>query len=167
MIPQPNPTISLTMFPIFSLPNELIDAIVSAVGDRPTLLSLAQSCSRLQPFAEAQLFKNIHIHDGPSISRLAKSLEQPLRRVRAVEHLEVAPTRHSWDGIALMPELVGRFARLESFKLESPMINTGSRPSWWSDGIMGEYMALFAGNRARGVRQGAAFECLTSCKLLF
>jgi hypothetical protein len=145
------------MFPLFSLPDELIDAIVSALDDRPTLLALAQTCSKLQPFAEAQLFKNIYIRDGPSVSRLAKDLEQPPERVRAVEHLEVTPTTHSWDGIALMPELVGRLVRLKSLKVESPMINTGRRPSWWSDGVMGGYMDLFAGN--------GALRCLTSCKL--
>ncbi|KAH7082072.1 hypothetical protein FB567DRAFT_530534 [Paraphoma chrysanthemicola] len=153
------------MFPLFSLPNELIDAIASAVDDRPTLLALAQTCSKLQPFAEAQLFKNIYIHDGPSVSRLAQSLEQPPERVRAVEHLEVTPTKHSWDGIALMPELVSRLTRLKSLKLESPMINTGRRPSWWSDVIMAEYMDLFAGNAASGVWQKGAFECLTSFTL--
>lgn len=161
LIPQPTPDHKPMMFPIFSLPNELIDAIVSAVGDRPTLLALAQTCSRLQPFAEAQLFKSVYIRDGPSVSRLSKSLEQPPERVRAVEHLEVTPTMHSWDGIALMPELIMRLARLKSLKLESPMINTGRRPSWWADEIMVEYMDLFAENGARG-----ALECLTSCKLL-
>jgi hypothetical protein len=152
------------MFPLFSLPNELIDAIVSAVDDRPTLLALVQTCSKLQPFAEAQLFKNIYIRDGPSVSRLARALEQPPGRVSAVEHLEVTPTVHSWRGIELMPELVGRLARLKSLKLESPMINSGRpminsrrKPSWWSDGVMVEYMDLFAGNGLLG--------CLTTCRL--
>jgi hypothetical protein len=154
------------MFPIFSLPNELIDAIALAVDDRPTLLALAQTCSKLQPFAEAQLFKNVYIHDGPSVSRLAQSLEQPPGRVRAVEHLEVTPTMHSWEGIALMPELISRLARLKSLKVESPMINTGRRSSWWSDEIMVGYMDLFAGNVASGVWQAGALESLTSCKLL-
>ncbi|KAH7070373.1 hypothetical protein BKA63DRAFT_75676 [Paraphoma chrysanthemicola] len=153
------------MFPIFSLPNELIDAIASAVDDRPTLLTLAQTCSKLQPFAEAQLFKNIYIHDGPTVSRLAQSLEQPPERMRAVEHLEVTPTMHSWDGIALMPELISRLARLKSLKVESPMINTGRRPSWWSDEIMVGYMDLFARNAASGVWQAGALECLTSFTL--
>jgi hypothetical protein len=147
------------MFPIFSLPNELIDAIVSALADRNTLVALAQTCSKLQPFAEAQLFKSIYIRDGPSVSRLARVLEQPPGRVKAVQHLEVTPTQHSWGGIDLMPELVGRLARLKSLKVESPMINTGIKPSWWSEGVMVGYMDLFAGH--------GALECLTSCKLAF
>jgi hypothetical protein len=153
------------MFPLFSLPNELIDAIISDLDDRPTLLALAQTCSKLQPFAEAQLFKNIYIRDGPSVSRLARDLEQPPWRVRAVEHLEVTPTMHSWGGIALMPELVGRLVRLKSLKVESPMINTGRKPSWWSDGIMVGYMDLFAENEARGVWREKALGLLTSCRL--
>jgi hypothetical protein len=144
------------MFPLLTLPNELIDAIVSVLSDRGTLLAVAQTCSRLQPFAEAQLFKNIFIHDGPSVSRLARDLEQPAWRMRAVEHLEVTPTMHSWPrGIALMPELVRRLARLKSLNVESPLISSGVKPSWWVEGTMVEYMDLFAGN--------GTMECLTSC----
>jgi hypothetical protein len=145
------------MFLLLSLPNELIDAIVSALDDRPAILALAQTCSKLQPFAEAQLFRTIYIRDGRSVSRLARDLEQPPERVRAVEHLEVTPVMHSWRGIALMPELAGRLTRLKSLKLESPMIKTGKQPSWWSDGVMVEFMDLFTGNRA--------LEYLTSCTL--
>lgn len=152
------------MFPLLSLPNEIIDAIVSAMEDRPSLLALAQTCSRLQSFAESQLFKNIHIRDGSSVSRLARDLEQPPWRVRAVENLEVTPTMHSWRGIAMTPELVGRLARLKTLKLESPMINAGKLPSWWSDEIIVGYMDLFAANKGSDVWRQGALACLTSCK---
>jgi hypothetical protein len=146
------------MLPLLFLPNELLEDIVSTLSDRATLLALAQTCSRLQPFAEAQLFKRVIVHDGPSVVRLARDLEQPPWRMKAVKNLEVTPTMHSWPrGIALMPELVGRLVRLESLKVESPLIMSGEKPSWWADGIMLEYMDLFAGN--------GMLECLTSCRL--
>ena len=141
---------------MFPLPNELIEAIVLAVEDRPTLLALAQTCSKLQPFAEAQLFKNVYVRDGPSVSRLTRDLEQPPWRVGMVEHLEVTPTMYLWRGIAQMPELVGRLPKLKSLKVESPMIKAASKPSWWSDEIMVEYMDLFAGDRASRVWQEGA-----------
>ncbi|KAF2865025.1 hypothetical protein BDV95DRAFT_612988 [Massariosphaeria phaeospora] len=169
------------MSALFSLPNELIDAIVSALSsDRPTLLALAQTCSKLQPFAEAQFFKNIYIRDGTSVTRLAQHLEQPPWRVRLVEHLEVTPSMHSWrGGIALMPELVGRLAGLKSLKVEAPMIKTKRMLSrWpeegqihftrvahsgaslnWSEEVMVPLMDLFAGNGE------GALGCLTSFTL--
>jgi hypothetical protein len=146
------------MSPFFSLPVELIDAIVSVHDDRRTLLALAQTCSTLQPFAEARLLKNIYIHDGQSVSRLARDLEQPPWRLRVVEHLEVTPTMYSCGGIELIPELIGRLARLKSLKVELPTINTARKPSWWPDGMMVEYMGLFMGK--------GALDCLTSCRLL-
>jgi hypothetical protein len=146
------------MFPLLTLPNELIDAIVSAVGDRPTLIALAQTCEKLQPFAEAQLFKDIYIHDGSAVKRLAMNLDWPPWRAKAIEHLEVTPSMHSYRGTEEMPELIAGFKNLKRLKLEAPMINSGTKPSWWSEEIMGQYMDMFSG-RSEGLGR------LTSCKL--
>jgi hypothetical protein len=94
------------MSPILSLPNELIDAIVKEL-DHPTLITLAQTCEELQLIAEAEIFKEIYIRDGPSTTRLASLLEYPLERFQAVKHLEVTPVVHAWRGIEQMPELLG------------------------------------------------------------
>ncbi|KAJ4294155.1 hypothetical protein N0V90_007845 [Kalmusia sp. IMI 367209] len=138
------------MFLLLSFPNELIDAVISNLTDRPTLLALAQACQKLQPLAEAQLPRYICIRDGPSISRLTRVLEQPPWRVRAVEYLEVTPSMHSWKGVETMPVLVGRLGRLRSLKVEAPMINRARKPEWWADGVMDGFMDLFAGNGALG-----------------
>jgi hypothetical protein len=146
------------MFPLLTLPDELIDAIISAVADRPTLIALAQTCEKLQPFAEVQLFKDIYIHDGSAVTRLEMSLEQPPWRVEAVEHLEVTPTMYSYRGTEVMPEFIARLNKLKRLKVEAPMINSGSKPSWWSEGIVGQYMDMFGGRSEGLVR-------LTSCEL--
>jgi hypothetical protein len=79
--------------------------------------------------------------------------------MRAVEHLEVTPTMHSWPrGIALMPELVARLARLKSLKLESPLIRSRAKPGSWAEGFMLVYMDIFA--------EKGTLECLTSCRLV-
>ncbi|KAF2437576.1 hypothetical protein P171DRAFT_179047 [Karstenula rhodostoma CBS 690.94] len=142
--------------PLFSLPTELLTLIVSSLPHRSDLIALAQTCQKLQPFAEAQLFKKIFIRDGPSVTRLAQILEQPPSRVLAVEHLEATPGTYGWRGIERMPELAGRMVRLRGLKVESPLVNTGRRHVWWTEGCMGEYMKLF--------EQGT-WGCLTSCKL--
>jgi hypothetical protein len=64
---------------------------------------------------------------------------------------------YSWGGIEMMPGLIKRLAQLKSLKVELPKIITGRKPSWWLDGMMVEYMDLFAGN--------GVFGCLTSCRL--
>ena len=153
------------MFLLLSLPNELVDAIISTITDRPTLLAIAQTCQKLQPLAEAQLFKSISIRNGPSISWLARVLEQPPGRERAVEHLEVTPSIHSWRGVEMMPGLVGRLGRLKSLKVEAPMINTGKRPGWWADGVMVGFMDILARDGVQGVWREGALGYLTSCKL--
>lgn len=145
------------MFPLLSLPNELLDAIISTLN-RPALLALAQTSSKLQPFAEAQLFKSIYIRDGPSVRRLIRDLDQPPERVRAVQHLEVTPTMHSWRGVEEMPEVVGRLVRLKTLKVESPMINSGRKPEWWGE-VVEDYIKVF-----RGMGEGGALGCLTSCR---
>lgn len=145
------------MSPLFSLPNELIDAIVSATDDRPSLVAFAQTCTKLQPFAEAKLFKNIYIRDGSSIFRLVRDLDQPPWRAKAVAHLEVTPNLYSWDGIDLVPELIEQLSKLKSLKVESPFIGLASQPHWWSDWMIVKFLDLFARN--------GVFEFLTSCRL--
>jgi hypothetical protein len=141
---------------LLSLPNELIDAIVEALRHRPTLIALAQTCSRLQPFAEARIFRDIYIRDGPSTKRLASLLEDPPERAQAVHHLEATPVLHAWRGIDQMPQVVERMKRLKSLKVESPMINSVMRPAWWSQGCMGDYVKLL---------EGGTLQFLTSCEL--
>ncbi|KAJ4352203.1 uncharacterized protein N0V89_007550 [Didymosphaeria variabile] len=142
------------MFPLFSLPNELIATIVEALDDRPALVALAQTCQKLHPLAEARVFRNIYIRDGTSVARLAEILDQRPERFRMIKHLEATPTVHAWRRIEQMPELAGRMARLKSLKIEAPMINSGARPQWWSEGSMGEYMDLFEG-RNQGLQNEA------------
>jgi hypothetical protein len=144
------------MSALLSLPNELIDAIFEALDHRPSLLTLAQTCPRLQTFAEARLFREIYIRDGPSTKRLASLLEYPPERAQAVQHLEVTPVLHAWRCIDQMPGVVERMTRLKSLKVESPMINGRSRPAWWSEGCMGDYMKLL---------EGSTLKFLTSCEL--
>ncbi|KAK7190325.1 hypothetical protein DPSP01_006145 [Paraphaeosphaeria sporulosa] len=148
--------------PFLSLPNELLIAIISYLPDRVTLIALAQTCQMLQTLAESQLFKNIYIRDGPSVTRLAQLLEQPPERLLAVENLEATPWAFGWRGIKRMPELAGKMVRLKRLKVESPLVNTGTRDAWWTEECMREYMDLFDRSN-RGMK--GAWRCLTSFTL--
>ncbi|KAF1968882.1 hypothetical protein BU23DRAFT_254999 [Bimuria novae-zelandiae CBS 107.79] len=161
------------MFDLFALPTELVHNVIEAIDDRPTLIALAQTCQKLHPLAEAQLFKEIYIRDGTSVTRLAEALEQRPKRIRAIEKLEATPFWHGWQGIEQMPELVGRMQRLKSLKVESPLINSNRMDGWWSEGSAREYMDLFeVANGVPSAHLGrptaameGAFGCLTSFTL--
>lgn len=141
--------------PLLSLSTELSLAIISYLPN-PALITLAQTCSKMQTLAESQLYKKICVRDGHAVKRLAQDLEQPPERVLAVEHLEVTPGKYGWLGIERMPQLAGRMERLRRLKVESPLINMAGSHEWWTEGCVREYMELF---------DVGAWRNLTSCKL--
>ena len=156
------------MFPLFSLPNELIDAIVESIDDRSTLVALAQTCKTLQPLAEDQLFKRIYVRNGRCVQRLIESMAKRPKRYRAIESLEATPPCYDWRGIEMMPSVVGKMEKLRSLKVESPLINTSHLGGWWSKQTVAEYMKLFEianGFRPGNGMEGGAFGCLRSCEL--
>jgi hypothetical protein len=130
---------------LFFLLNELFDIILSFLDGRPAFVILAQTCPKLQRYAEARLLKNMNIRDDPSILTLARLLEQPPWRANVFEHLEVTPTVHSWRGNTLMPELVGRLASLKSLRLNDKFASITSMMNGGDDDDLNQCSSEYQG----------------------
>lgn len=112
-----------TMFPLLSLPSDLIHPIIDSVDDRSDLLSLAQTCTQLRSLTEARLFKSIKVQHGKHAERLSAVLDVRPARYGYVQNLEVVPGPRHWKGIEVMPELIKRMHNLRELRVESPLIN--------------------------------------------
>ncbi|KAF2878603.1 hypothetical protein BDV95DRAFT_589513 [Massariosphaeria phaeospora] len=136
------------MFPLLSLPLDLVHPIVESIDNPDDLLSLAQTCTKLQPLAEAALWKQVHIRNGESADRLLASLEARPHRFGCVQELEITPhPRSTWHEISILPSLIRKMGNLRVLQLESPFINYFNRgeryKQYWIDQYISEYLRLF------------------------
>ncbi|KAF2651076.1 hypothetical protein K491DRAFT_761302 [Lophiostoma macrostomum CBS 122681] len=133
------------MFDLLALPHDLVHPIIESIDDRADLIALTQTCSRLQPLAEGQLFRSVYIRDGSNVEKLASALRSVPERFNYVHELEVtpAPYRRKWQGIEIMPDLLADMSNLRALRLESPFINTFHYRSSWPEEQMSRYIELF------------------------
>ncbi|KAF2735945.1 hypothetical protein EJ04DRAFT_511394 [Polyplosphaeria fusca] len=132
------------MFPLLSLPDDLILPIVAAVHHPADLISLAQTCSKLRDLAEAQLFRSLFINRGSLAERLGKVLQVRPERFGYVQKVEATPGTGDWQGVEIMPSLVKRMHNLRNLHIESPIINNFRFDDWWEEQSVSEYMEAFA-----------------------
>ncbi|KAF2798175.1 hypothetical protein K505DRAFT_119732 [Melanomma pulvis-pyrius CBS 109.77] len=136
------------MHQLLLLATEIILSIVERVDDPSDLISLAQTCTNLQPIAEAELFKAINVRNGKHAQNLSKVLHSRPERFKHVQRLEATPTRYRWEGIQIMPSLVRKMTNLHELHIESPLCN-GAFSHWWVEESEAEYINMF--REANGV----------------
>jgi hypothetical protein len=125
------------MFPLLFLPNDLLLPIIEAVEDREDLISLAQTCTRLQACTEARLFRSLFVHDGEGARELSRVLRRQPQRLEYVQSIEITPRRGEWQGMEAMPYLVRRMTNLRHLQY-------GLNFSWQVENNIAIYMAMFA-----------------------
>lgn len=136
------------MFQLLSLATEIILSIVELVDGPSDLISLAQTCTELQPIAEAELFKAINVRNGKHAQNLSEVLHSRPERFKYVQRLEATPIRYGWEGIQIMPRLVRKMSNLHELHIESPLCN-GPYSRWWVKESEAEYINMF--REANGV----------------
>ncbi|KAF2188801.1 hypothetical protein K469DRAFT_684110 [Zopfia rhizophila CBS 207.26] len=131
------------MFPLLTLPTDIILPIVESVDDQSDLVSLAQTCTKLQPLAEAQLFKTIYVRHGKHARDLSAVLQARPVRFNYVQKLEATPTVRGWECIEVMPSLVRKMGNLRELRVESPHINSSRYDRCWTEVSEAEYIDMF------------------------
>jgi hypothetical protein len=135
------------MFPLLSLPIDLFYPIIEAVEDRRDLISVAQTCKRLQPLAEAQLFRSILVDQGSRVEKLAEKLAENLQaqpqRYNYVRSIVLTPTSLAWQGMGMMPDLIRRMNNLRHLEV-GPNFKHNCYDAWWVVDHIAKYMSLFA-----------------------
>jgi hypothetical protein len=152
------------MFPFLSLATEIIISVIESIDDPTDLVCLAQTCKKLQPFAEAQSFKTLRARDGQHVQELAIVLDCRPERFNYVQQLTATPKRREWQGFQIVPSLVKKMGNLRELWVESPPCNRNSS-SWWIAESQKEYMKMF--REANGdVGDLTPLRNLRSCELL-
>jgi len=136
------------MFSLTNLANEIIIAIFDFIDDSSTLISLAQTCTALQPLAEAKHFETIYVRNGPQAQSLSVVLDERPELFKYIKELEATPSGGHCNvvGIELVPGLVRRMKNLCRLRVEAPRIKTGypfdEFDRLWARGSGAKYMSM-------------------------
>ncbi|KAF2706212.1 hypothetical protein K504DRAFT_505167 [Pleomassaria siparia CBS 279.74] len=113
------------MFPLLNLANEIIIEIFKCVQDDDyrDVISLAQTCTRLQKLAKEQLFKQVCLGGGGQTERLSKCLNRRPERFKYMQVLEVTSKANTFYEIEMVPNLVKQMSNLRKLRIVGLLSN--------------------------------------------
>jgi len=111
---------------LLDLPDELLLAIAEAASDDvPSLQALARTCHRMQPFAEAFIYRSILVRSGSQASSLADALSARSLRADYIFTLDSRIRYRKEVGMELITPWIAKMTKLRMWVVESPWCNYG------------------------------------------
>jgi len=111
---------------LLDLPDELLLALAEAASDDvPSLQALARTCLRLQPFAEAFIYRSILVRSGGQASNLADALSARPLRADYIFTLDSRIRYRKEVGMDLLTPWIAKMMKLKTWVVESPWCNYG------------------------------------------
>ncbi|KAF2094023.1 hypothetical protein NA57DRAFT_61229 [Rhizodiscina lignyota] len=106
---------------LLDLSNELLlDIVESLRDDTHALLSLAQSCSRMQKIAEPLIYNQIYIQSGTRLEQVVHAFTSRPARADAVDSLRLKIRHHEYRSTSAITTWVKQIPNLRSWSIESP-----------------------------------------------
>lgn len=117
---------SCNHFPLLTLADELILAVIEQIDSHESLVNLAATSSQLRDLVEPKIWRSLVVKSGSDAWRFSDACRRIPERMSLVHDLSIRYRQHEEHGIELMNPLVSQLTKLRSFRVETPCPNDGS-----------------------------------------
>jgi hypothetical protein len=117
---------SCSYFPLLTLADELILAVIEQIDSHEALVNLAATSRRLQDLVEPRIWRSLVVKSGSDAWRFSDACRRIPERMALVHELSIRYMQQEEQGIDRMNPLISQLPKLRSFRVETPCPNDGS-----------------------------------------